>query len=170
MLAPKQQQEDGEDSDDDDTPAEEPCCGPGVGLHFVFECLVKLNLEVFGAGGAVWGFSDACALRNAHNNETWRLAALVTGGVFFLRWCLYIVQHLNHTRLYVYTHTRTTENIVFRKHAKTHKRALNKLKTAALMSGGWRSLQAATAGGATTTPAQQAQFAGSPRGVRIVHS
>ena len=23
-------------------------------LHLFFECLVKLNLEVFGAGGAVW--------------------------------------------------------------------------------------------------------------------
>ena len=128
----------GGDSDEDDggeqEAAEEPCCA-GVGLHFAFECLVKLVLEVLGAGGAVWGASDLTLLRNEKNQEIWRKVALATGAVFFLRWVWYIVEHLRHKRLYIYTHTRTTERIVFQKHTKTRKRALKKLRAAAHFRG-----------------------------------
>ena len=34
--------------------------------------------------------------------------------MFFLRWVLYIVQHLQHKRLYIYTHKTTTRSIVRR--------------------------------------------------------
>ncbi|KAL3893952.1 MAG: hypothetical protein SGARI_007892 [Bacillariaceae sp.] len=47
---------------------------------------VKLVLEVFGGGGAIWGFSEACGLR--HENNIWfgRPAALSIAFLFALRW------------------------------------------------------------------------------------
>ena len=98
-------------------------------LHFILECLVKLVLEVFGAGGAVWGFSELVYLRTKENSHIWQPVAIGVGVLFFMRWALYIVQHLQHKRLYIYTHKKTTRSIV-RKHSKLAKfRAVAKLAT-----------------------------------------
>ena len=48
--------------------------------------IAKLNLEVFGGAGAVWGFSEAVGLRTPDTVWFWRPASLIVGGIFFLRW------------------------------------------------------------------------------------
>lgn len=50
----------------------------------------RLVLEVFGGGGAIWGFSEAVTLRNHDTQEFWRQIALVVGAIFFVRWLLQI--------------------------------------------------------------------------------
>lgn len=57
-------------------------------LHLVQAFAAKLVLEVFGAGGAIWGFSEAIGLRTADTIWFWRPAALCTGLLFLLRWML----------------------------------------------------------------------------------
>ncbi|KAL7527773.1 hypothetical protein ACHAXR_004365 [Thalassiosira sp. AJA248-18] len=57
-----------------------------------FEALVvKLILEVFGAVGAVWGFSEIVTLRNPETNRIWRPIALAIGVIFFGRWILHLI-------------------------------------------------------------------------------
>lgn len=48
----------------------------------------KIVLEVFGGGGAIWGFSEVCTLRNPITQEQWRLYAQVIGFTFFIRFIL----------------------------------------------------------------------------------
>ena len=48
--------------------------------------IAKLNLEVFGGAGAVWGFSEAVGLRTPDTVWFWRPASLIVGGIFLLRW------------------------------------------------------------------------------------
>jgi len=45
----------------------------------------KMVLEVFGGGGAIWGFSEVCNLRRPDTQEEWRVKALTMGFIFFLR-------------------------------------------------------------------------------------
>eukprot|EP01050_Picozoa_sp_SAG11_P007946 SAG11_NODE_679_length_7786_cov_6.173670_8_plen_198_part_00 len=125
-IAESSRQHREEDHDDDDEPENSGSWECTDHTHFIFECLVKLNLEVFGAGGAVWGFSDCTNLRNKGNNEIWRWVALGTGVVFLLRWLWYIFEHVHHKRLYIYTHKRTTAHI-----AKKHTHQMVKLRAAA---------------------------------------
>jgi hypothetical protein len=54
----------------------------------------KLVLEVFGGGGAIWGFSEAVGLRTDKTVWFWRPCALVIGALFFCRWQLQIVDYL----------------------------------------------------------------------------
>jgi len=53
----------------------------------------KIVLEVFGAGGAIWGFSESLTLRNPETQEFWRFWAALTGFVFFIRFILQIIDH-----------------------------------------------------------------------------
>lgn len=57
----------------------------------------KLVLEVFGGGGAIWGFSEVLTLRNEHTVWFWRPCATAVGAIFFCRWVLqmkdYMVEH-----------------------------------------------------------------------------
>lgn len=48
----------------------------------------KLVLEVFGAGGAIWGFSEVCGFRTMEieSIEFWRKMALTTAALFGVRW------------------------------------------------------------------------------------
>lgn len=48
----------------------------------------KLVLEVFGAGGAIWGFSEVCGLRttNLESIRFWRSAAITVAFLFGVRW------------------------------------------------------------------------------------
>lgn len=55
----------------------------------------KLVLEVFGGAGAIWGFSEACTLRNPSTVWFWRPTALVVGAIFFARWCLQIKDYID---------------------------------------------------------------------------
>ena len=100
-------------------------------LHLLFECLVKLNLEVFGAGGAVWGWSEVVGLRTAENKDGWQVTALVVGFVIFLRWMCYIYQHVHRKRLYVITHRKTTQNIM---RAQTRKRSVRRAFRSAVIA------------------------------------
>jgi hypothetical protein len=58
----------------------------------VLTFLVKLVLEVFGGGGAIWGFSEACGLRTTHTIWFWRPVALTVAFLFAVRWILQIIQ------------------------------------------------------------------------------
>jgi len=48
----------------------------------------KIVLEVFGAGGAIWGFSEVLTLRNPETQEFWRLIALIVAVVFMARFLM----------------------------------------------------------------------------------
>lgn len=50
----------------------------------------KLVLEVFGGGGAIWGFSEVVGLRVPATLWFWRPCAATFGGIFFIRWLLQI--------------------------------------------------------------------------------
>lgn len=52
--------------------------------------LSRLVLEVFGAAGAIWGFSEALTLRNSDTVWFWRPCALTVGAIFFCRWLIQI--------------------------------------------------------------------------------
>jgi len=64
-----------------------------------FEALVvKLTLEVFGAVGAVWGFSEIVTLRNTNTNDFWRVVAIVVGIIFLLRWMRHLMEFIQTER------------------------------------------------------------------------
>jgi len=54
----------------------------------------KLVLEVFGGGGAIWGFSEVIQLRNPETQETWRIIATSFAFLFFLRWICQIIDFM----------------------------------------------------------------------------
>jgi hypothetical protein len=54
--------------------------------------VVKAILEVFGAAGAIWGFSQIILLRTEETVEFWRAVAIVTLIGFTVRWLFIIVQ------------------------------------------------------------------------------
>ena len=47
---------------------------------------VRFILDVLGGVGAVWGSSEAFALRNADTMSSWRAVAISLGVIFFCRW------------------------------------------------------------------------------------
>jgi len=55
----------------------------------------KLVLEVFGGGGAIWGFSEAVTFRTSETQDFWRCIALIGGFVFFLRYNCQIMDSLS---------------------------------------------------------------------------
>jgi len=55
----------------------------------------KIVLEVFGGGGAIWGFSEVATLRNSENAWFWRPCAAFFGAVFFVRFCIQIKDFIN---------------------------------------------------------------------------
>mgnify|MGYP000253527423 CR=1 FL=1 len=55
----------------------------------------KLVLEVFGGGGAIWGFSEAAGLRNSGTEHIWRPTALLVAAIFFVRWLLQIRDYIS---------------------------------------------------------------------------
>ena len=54
----------------------------------------KLVLEVFGGGGAIWGFSEVLTLRHPGTTEFWRFNASVVAFIFFCRYCCQIFDSL----------------------------------------------------------------------------
>jgi hypothetical protein len=59
----------------------------------------KLVLEVFGGGGAIWGFSEAIGLRKPDTLWFWRPCALLFGFIFFIRWIRQIQDYREEMRL-----------------------------------------------------------------------
>lgn len=55
-------------------------------LHYIS----SFHLEVLGAGGAVWGFSEMIGLRNEENWLFWRYISSIVTFIFFIRWLLII--------------------------------------------------------------------------------
>jgi len=70
----------------------------GVRMMAIF--LAKINLEVFGAGGAIWGFSESLTLRNPETQEFWRRWAICVAIIFFCRYLLQLRDYLNEMRGY----------------------------------------------------------------------
>jgi hypothetical protein len=66
-----------------------------VGFTLLFSA--KFVLEVLGASGAIWGFSEVLLLRDSlKNNEIWRIVALVVVGIFLYRFWLHVRHYLEH--------------------------------------------------------------------------
>ena len=53
--------------------------------------VVELILEVFGAIGAVWGFSEIITLRNPETIKIWIPIAIGVGVIFLVRWILHLI-------------------------------------------------------------------------------
>eukprot|EP00568_Trieres_chinensis_P003964 CAMPEP_0183292630 /NCGR_PEP_ID=MMETSP0160_2-20130417/1621_1 /TAXON_ID=2839 ORGANISM="Odontella Sinensis, Strain Grunow 1884" /NCGR_SAMPLE_ID=MMETSP0160_2 /ASSEMBLY_ACC=CAM_ASM_000250 /LENGTH=167 /DNA_ID=CAMNT_0025453613 /DNA_START=20 /DNA_END=523 /DNA_ORIENTATION=+ len=54
----------------------------------------RLVLEVFGGGGAIWGFSEVCTLRRPETQEFWRMNASIIASIFAVRWIMQIRDYL----------------------------------------------------------------------------
>lgn len=66
---------------------------PTVRFFQVFSA--TLVLQVFGGGGAVWGFSEALTLRVPETQEFWRQVSATVGAIFFIRWLLQMKDYFN---------------------------------------------------------------------------
>ena len=55
-------------------------------LNIFYTGFVKLVLEVFGASGAVWGFSEVLTLRNPDTVEFWRVISIGIAAIFMIRY------------------------------------------------------------------------------------
>mmetsp|Transcript_3993 Transcript_3993/g.7078 ORF Transcript_3993/g.7078 Transcript_3993/m.7078 type:complete len:371 (-) Transcript_3993:139-1251(-) len=60
--------------------------------------VVKLVLEVFGATGAVWGFSEVVTLRNSDTNRFWRPIAIGIGVIYLVRWICHLTKFVQSER------------------------------------------------------------------------
>jgi len=60
---------------------------------FVQLHVTLLVLQVWGAGGAIWGFGEACGLRTRENIETFRLVAGSVGVIFLIRYLILILEY-----------------------------------------------------------------------------
>ena len=76
------------------------------------ECVtVKFILEVCGACGAVWGFSEAAGLRTESTETVWRPIALAVGAIFVVRWLKQTAQFvLLHHSAHLVTEPMTLQN------------------------------------------------------------
>ena len=61
-------------------------------LRWIEAFIVTLILEVFGAVGAVWGFSEILTLRNPETNKVWRPISAAVGLVFLVRWIIHLIK------------------------------------------------------------------------------
>ena len=52
----------------------------------ILEYIPSFHLEVIGAGGAVWGFSEMIGLRTKENIILWKYISLFTTIIFLFRW------------------------------------------------------------------------------------
>lgn len=50
----------------------------------------KFILQVLGGGGAVWGSSEVLTFRDATTASEWRIASIVVGFLFLIRWMFQI--------------------------------------------------------------------------------
>eukprot|EP00957_Ditylum_brightwellii_P202534 15330575-Ditylum_brightwellii.AAC.3 len=59
-------------------------------LEHIERFSAMLVLEVFGAGGTIWGFSEACTLRNSKTQTFWRINAQMVTAIFFVPYIIVI--------------------------------------------------------------------------------
>jgi len=70
----------------------------GFPLRRLYEIYsAKLVLEVFGGGGAIWGFSEVVGLRTPLTQWFWRPCAIAFAAIFFSRWILEIRDYMDET-------------------------------------------------------------------------
>ncbi len=66
----------------------------GPNLHPLFRLVqvfsAKFVLEVLGAAGAIWGWSEVITLHKPETIWLWRPVSLTIGAIFFFRWVLQI--------------------------------------------------------------------------------
>lgn len=60
----------------------------------------KLVLEVFGGGGAIWGFSEVLGLRVESTLWFWRPCATIVAGIFFARWVMQIRDSISEEKIH----------------------------------------------------------------------
>jgi len=76
-------------------------------IHRWFEATaVKFDLEVLGAGGAVWGASEVATLRTVDTLYIWRPVSAIVGFVYTIRWILLLngfIQSENRTQVQIET-------------------------------------------------------------------
>lgn len=63
-------------------------------MRFFQIFLARIVLEVFGGGGAIWGFSEALTLRYPETQEFWRHNALVVASLFFIRYLMQMSDYI----------------------------------------------------------------------------
>mmetsp|Transcript_5937 Transcript_5937/g.11219 ORF Transcript_5937/g.11219 Transcript_5937/m.11219 type:complete len:138 (-) Transcript_5937:1247-1660(-) len=67
--------------------------------HCLHTFSARLVLEVFGGGGAIWGFSEVLGLRKDSTLWFWRPCALGVTILFFVRWIMQIQEYLEEFRM-----------------------------------------------------------------------
>ena len=60
--------------------------------------VVALILEVFGAVGACWGFSEIVTLRHPETNAFWQGWSTAFGLIFLLRWIIHLINFIKSER------------------------------------------------------------------------
>ena len=70
----------------------DPSSMPKILIRWIDTFIVTLILEVFGAVGAVWGFSEIVTVRNPETNKVWRLISAAVGLVFLVRWIIHLIK------------------------------------------------------------------------------
>jgi hypothetical protein len=62
-------------------------------LEMIRIFLPKVVLEIFGSGGAIWGFFEVVGLRTPATVWFWRPVSLSVAGIYFVRWLLQMNDH-----------------------------------------------------------------------------
>eukprot|EP01091_Cochliopodium_minus_P004547 TRINITY_DN14437_c0_g1_i1.p1 TRINITY_DN14437_c0_g1~~TRINITY_DN14437_c0_g1_i1.p1 ORF type:complete len:178 (-),score=46.45 TRINITY_DN14437_c0_g1_i1:36-527(-) len=62
-----------------------------LGIVGLFGMIITFVLEVFGAAGAIWGFSELITIRTGDNKDYWRVYASVVGVFALFR---YVAVHM----------------------------------------------------------------------------
>ncbi|KAL7546631.1 hypothetical protein ACHAWF_009964 [Thalassiosira exigua] len=68
-------------------------------LRWYEALIVKLILEVLGAVGAIWGFSEIVMMRNPETNQIWRPISIGIGIIFTVRWILSLADFVKSERV-----------------------------------------------------------------------
>jgi len=66
----------------------------GRRIRFVQIFSARLVLDVFGGGGAIWGFSEAMRFRTEETQEFWRMASIFSAFIFAIRYMLQMQDYL----------------------------------------------------------------------------
>ena len=63
-------------------------------FSFLYDSIIKLILEVFGAGGAIWGFTEYANIRTQENKHICQIITISVLIIFFIRWCILIINKI----------------------------------------------------------------------------
>lgn len=73
--------------------------------------VVAIILEVFGAVGACWGFSEIVTLRNPRTNAFWQGWSAAFGLIFLMRWSIHLISFIQSEREIIETKTGSTRQV-----------------------------------------------------------